>query len=99
MPPRTERPDGADHAAHRDSADRTSGGGPTGRAAHLVVDRARCIGTGLCAATAPRHFVLDADRRSTLRPDAGHPDAADAADAMALCPMEAIALVPGAAPA
>ncbi|RDG36999.1 ferredoxin [Streptomyces corynorhini] len=64
-------------------------------AERLVVDRALCIGSGLCAATAPRHFLLAADRRSIARPDAGAPDA-DAADAMALCPVEAISLVPGA---
>ncbi|MEW1720320.1 ferredoxin [Streptomyces sp. NPDC093109] len=76
--------------------DRTDDTGGDGRAAHLVVDRARCIGAGLCAATAPRHFVLAADHRSALRPDADAPDAG-AADAVALCPVEAISLVPGAA--
>ncbi|MEV7422625.1 MULTISPECIES: ferredoxin [unclassified Streptomyces] len=68
--------------------------GPT---EHIALDRALCIGAGLCAATAPRHFVLDADRRSTLRPDAGEPDE-DTEDAVAICPVEAISLVPGARP-
>ncbi|MFJ2439635.1 ferredoxin [Streptomyces sp. NPDC087658] len=59
----------------------------------ITLDRDVCIGSGLCAATAPRHFVLDRDRRSALLPGAGEPDGS-AEDAVALCPVEAISLVP-----
>jgi ferredoxin len=51
-----------------------------------------CIGSGVCAGTAPRHFALGEDGKS--HPLAS-PVAADDAvlDAAASCPMEAIAVV------
>ncbi|MCM2392528.1 ferredoxin [Streptomyces albipurpureus] len=57
----------------------------------IELDRALCIGSGLCAATAPGHFALDADRRSRLREDAGAPDER-VEDAAAVCPVEAITI-------
>ncbi|MDG4823259.1 ferredoxin [Asanoa sp. WMMD1127] len=50
-----------------------------------------CIGSGVCAGTAPRHFTLGPDGRS--RPLAT-PTAPDEAilDAAVSCPMEAIAV-------
>lgn len=57
----------------------------------IILDRQLCIGSGMCAATAPEHFVLDADRRSRLLPGAAGPDER-VEDAVLLCPMEAIAL-------
>lgn len=48
-----------------------------------------CIGSGVCAGTAPRHFALGDDNRS--RPLAGTVAADDAVlDAAASCPVEAI---------
>ncbi|GIF66388.1 hypothetical protein Ais01nite_44230 [Asanoa ishikariensis] len=50
-----------------------------------------CIGTGVCAGTAPRHFALGPDGRS--RPLAASVDADEAVlGAAASCPMEAIAV-------
>jgi ferredoxin len=48
-----------------------------------------CIGSGVCAGTAPRHFALGEDNRSH---PLSSPVAADEAvlDAAASCPMEAI---------
>jgi len=57
----------------------------------VEVDRSVCIGSGLCAASAPDGFRLDAARQS-------HPveDVADASEALLAaaesCPVEAIAL-------
>ncbi|GDY31461.1 ferredoxin [Gandjariella thermophila] len=54
------------------------------------VDRETCIGSGICAATAPNHFTLDADRSRPLaelvEPDDVVIDAAES------CPVEAIAV-------
>ncbi|WP_329021503.1 ferredoxin [Streptomyces sp. NBC_00690] len=58
----------------------------------IEIDRDICIGSGLCAATAPRHFALGEDRRSRILPDAGEPDE-EVADAVDFCPVEAISLL------
>ncbi|WP_116209355.1 ferredoxin [Streptomyces olivoreticuli] len=56
------------------------------------IDPELCVGSGICLATAPRHFEPTMDARSRARPDA--PPADDRAqDAAALCPMEAIHFV------
>ncbi|GAA2376261.1 hypothetical protein Cme02nite_09970 [Catellatospora methionotrophica] len=54
----------------------------------VAVDRDRCIGSGLCAGTAPAHFAL-VDKKSTPLHPLVDPDEAvtDAADC---CPVEAI---------
>ncbi|MGP3925430.1 ferredoxin [Streptomyces sp. 8N616] len=58
---------------------------------HVEVDRAVCIGSGLCVSSAPGGFRLDSARQS-------HPVEADADASEALlaaaegCPVEAIAL-------
>ena len=57
----------------------------------IEIDRAICIGSGMCVATAPRHFTIAADRRSQLLPGAGEPDE-EVEDAAAFCPVEAITL-------
>ncbi|GAA3174118.1 MULTISPECIES: ferredoxin [Streptomyces] len=55
------------------------------------VDRGVCIGSGLCAATAPGHFRLDSARQS--HPSAPETDAAEPVLAAAEgCPVEAIAI-------
>ncbi|WP_052850182.1 ferredoxin [Streptomyces avicenniae] len=55
---------------------------------HLAVDRDRCMGTGICAGTAPALFRLDG-RHSAPVNDSIDPDesALDAADS---CPAAAI---------
>ncbi|WP_155371163.1 ferredoxin [Catellatospora vulcania] len=54
----------------------------------VAVDRDRCIGSGLCAGTAPDYFAL-VDKKSTPLRDLVDPDesVSDAADC---CPVEAI---------
>jgi ferredoxin len=52
------------------------------------VDRDACLGSGVCAGTAPRHFRLDGGRSRALREDIEPDDVViDAADT---CPAEAI---------
>ncbi|MBB5913847.1 ferredoxin [Nocardia transvalensis] len=54
----------------------------------IEVDREACLGSGLCAATAPEHFVI-VDGRS--RPVAERAEPAEAVvDAAESCPIEAI---------
>jgi ferredoxin len=54
----------------------------------LAVDRDRCAGAGLCAATAPGHFQLQKGKSEPLIEDV---DPAEVLlDVAALCPMEAI---------
>ncbi|WP_424637249.1 ferredoxin [Embleya sp. AB8] len=65
---------------------------------HFHVDRTLCIGSGICAATAPAHFTRDPDGRARSRPDAP-PPTPEAEDAASLCPMEAIAFHPTRPPA
>jgi ferredoxin len=54
----------------------------------LTVDRDACLGSGICAATAPKHFRLDGGRsrpiEEVISPDDIVLDAADT------CPAEAI---------
>ncbi|WP_399091586.1 ferredoxin [Streptomyces sp. BBFR2] len=58
---------------------------------HLEVDHGVCIGSGLCAATAPDRFRLDTARRS--HPAAPETDASETVLAAAEgCPVEAITL-------
>jgi ferredoxin len=58
------------------------------------VDRSVCIGSGLCAATAPEGFRLDAARQS--HPVRAEADASEALPAAAEgCPVEAITLLLG----
>ncbi|MFD6274643.1 4Fe-4S domain-containing protein [Streptomyces sp. NPDC060209] len=51
-----------------------------------------CIGSGICLATAPRHFEPSGHTHSRTRSDAPVADSA-ARDAADLCPVEAIRLV------
>lgn len=67
-------------------------GGAEGQGAVLVeVDRVRCVGTGLCAATAPGDLALGADGRAEARsgPGAGSAELTEAAE---MCPVEAISV-------
>jgi ferredoxin len=50
-----------------------------------------CIGSGVCAGTAPRHFALGPDGRSHPLASPVEPDEA-VMDAAISCPMEAIAV-------
>lgn len=64
-------------------------GGPEGPRWHVEVDRGVCIGSGLCAATAPGGFELDAARQShPVRPECDASD--DVLAAAEGCPVEAI---------
>ncbi|MCP9212629.1 ferredoxin [Streptomyces sp. HD1123-B1] len=57
----------------------------------IEVDRGVCIGSGLCASTAPDGFRLDTARQS--HPVAAEADASEAVLAAAEgCPVEAIAI-------
>lgn len=54
----------------------------------VTVDRAACLGSGVCAATAPRYFRLEGGKSSAIREDI-EPD--DTLLAVAdTCPAEAI---------
>jgi ferredoxin len=56
------------------------------------VDHDTCIGSGICAGTAPARFALGADRRS--RPVAEQSEFDELiVDAAASCPMEAITVL------
>ncbi|UNO42343.1 ferredoxin [Streptomyces sp. MST-110588] len=57
----------------------------------VEVDRTVCVGSGMCAATAPGHFRLDATRRS----QPVHPETEAAEPVLSAaegCPVEAITL-------
>ncbi|MFI9274258.1 ferredoxin [Kitasatospora sp. NPDC052896] len=64
-----------------------------GREPALVVrvDRGRCVGTGLCAATAPADLTLGEDGRAHPRRELTTA-AEEVTEAAELCPMEAIAV-------
>ncbi|MFH8343578.1 ferredoxin [Streptomyces sp. NPDC018045] len=56
---------------------------------HVAVDRGVCIGSGMCAATAPGGFELDSARQShPVRPECEASD--DVLAAAENCPVEAI---------
>jgi ferredoxin len=58
---------------------------------HIEVDRAVCIGSGLCVSSAPGGFTLDSARQS--HPVASEADASEALLAAAEgCPVEAITI-------
>lgn len=58
----------------------------------VTVDRIRCVGTGQCAATAPRDLALGADGRArALRPASESSE--ELTEAAEMCPMEAIRVV------
>ncbi|MFD7734225.1 ferredoxin [Kitasatospora phosalacinea] len=57
----------------------------------VTVDRTRCIGSGLCARTAPADLSLAPDGRATpARPDTAA--SAELTEAAEMCPVEAIAV-------
>ena len=54
----------------------------------VTVDRNACLGSGICAATAPHHFRLDDGRSTAIRENIDPADIVlDVAD---MCPAEAI---------
>ncbi|GAB2697032.1 hypothetical protein GCM10010442_13430 [Kitasatospora kifunensis] len=57
----------------------------------VSVDTARCVGTGLCAATAPADLELGPDGRARPR-RARSTEVGELTEAAELCPMEAIAV-------
>ncbi|MGF1429073.1 ferredoxin [Kitasatospora sp. LaBMicrA B282] len=63
----------------------------SGEQAVVSVDRTRCAGTGLCAATAPDDLAVGPDGRAHPRRDRT-PALAEVTEAAELCPMEAIAV-------
>lgn len=57
----------------------------------IIVDRARCIGSGMCALTAPQLFDQDEDGISVvLEPEPAGQRAADARAAEKVCPAGAV---------
>ncbi|GAA1218284.1 hypothetical protein GCM10009665_05230 [Kitasatospora nipponensis] len=57
----------------------------------VTVDRARCVGTGFCAAAAPDDLALAEDGRARAR-HGGTDALAAVTEAAELCPVEAIAV-------
>ncbi|MER0447919.1 ferredoxin [Streptomyces sp. Edi4] len=58
----------------------------------LDIESRRCIGSGVCASTAPDHFAIDSTHHS--RPTAAHVTPDDRVlDAAFTCPVEAISVV------
>ncbi|RKE16966.1 ferredoxin [Streptomyces sp. TLI_171] len=57
----------------------------------VTVDQVRCIGSGLCARTAPQDLLLAANGRATPARSSteGSPELTEAAE---MCPVEAIAV-------
>ena len=60
----------------------------------LTVDRDACLGSGLCASAAPRHFRLDDGRSRPIQKDIQPDDLV--LDAAETCPAEAITVHDGA---
>lgn len=58
----------------------------------VSVDRAACVGSGMCVGTAAEHFTIEADHRSRALRGEVEPDDA-VLDAANCCPMEAITVV------
>ena len=58
----------------------------------ITVDRAACLGSGLCTGVAPNHFMLDAEYISRPREDVVDADEV-VVDAAECCPTEAITVV------
>jgi ferredoxin len=54
----------------------------------ITVDRDACLGSGICAATAPRRFRLEDGKSRTLQEDTEPDD--DVLDVADMCPAEAI---------
>ncbi|MFF8770435.1 ferredoxin [Kitasatospora sp. NPDC015120] len=76
-----------------------SGDGTAGTAPEVIVqvDRDRCIGSGMCALTAPGSLALGADGlarplREQPTGAGGEPLTPELADAVEYCPVEALAL-------
>ncbi len=69
----------------------------TAPAVIVQVDRDRCIGSGMCATTAPGSLALGTDGlaravREQPTGTAGEPLTAELADAVDFCPVEALSL-------
>ncbi|PSL56665.1 ferredoxin [Saccharothrix carnea] len=54
----------------------------------IEVDRAACLGTGMCTSIAPGHFRLDGSTSTPVKSEVEPDDAV--VDAAESCPMEAI---------
>ncbi|WP_033434650.1 ferredoxin [Saccharothrix syringae] len=54
----------------------------------VAVDRQACIGTGVCAGSAPEQIEIRDGKAAALRPEVGPSDAL--LDAAEMCPMAAI---------
>jgi ferredoxin len=60
----------------------------------VVVDRSRCVGTGICESTVPAIFEIDDDGRLVVLDDTVAPDRLDAVrSAIANCPTQALSLM------
>lgn len=56
----------------------------------VIVDRDACLGSGVCAATAPRYFRLESGKSMALQQDIEPDDIA--LDVAETCPAEAITI-------
>jgi ferredoxin len=60
----------------------------------VVVDRSRCVGTGICESTAPAVFEIDDDGRLVIEECDVAPDRLDPVHAaVANCPTQALSLM------
>ncbi|WP_371502260.1 ferredoxin [Kitasatospora sp. NBC_00374] len=59
----------------------------------VTVDRTRCVGTGLCAATAPDDLALGPDGRALARQGTAAVLSEELAEAAEMCPVEAITVL------
>ncbi|MET9618244.1 ferredoxin [Kitasatospora indigofera] len=83
---RTSRSDGTGGVGGTDATDGTAGD------VVVRVDRARCVGTGLCAATAPDDLALGEDGRARARHPVSVPGE-ELTEAAEMCPVEAITVL------
>jgi ferredoxin len=60
----------------------------------VAVDRARCVGTGICESTVPAVFEIDDEGRLAIVHETVAPDRLDAVrSAIANCPTQALSLI------
>lgn len=83
---RTSRSDGTGGVGGTDATGGTDGD------VVVRVDRARCVGTGLCAATAPDDLALGEDGRARARHPVSVPGE-ELTEAAEMCPVEAITVL------
>ncbi|MFD7983889.1 ferredoxin [Kitasatospora indigofera] len=88
----TGRTSRAGRTSGSDGTDGTDATGGTAGDVVVRVDRARCVGTGLCAATAPDDLALGEDGRARARHPVSVPGE-QLTEAAEMCPVEAITVL------